>query len=62
MDAIQALATQVMREVLKHCDISEHSLEPFNQAILDIATAGEQDERQGIFSACFDSMLTLFSP
>ncbi|KID94657.1 hypothetical protein MAJ_09377, partial [Metarhizium majus ARSEF 297] len=38
MDAIQALATQLMREFLKHCDISDHSLEPFNQSILDIAT------------------------
>lgn len=44
MDAIQALATQLMREFLKHCDISDYSLEPFNQSIIDIATVGEQDE------------------
>lgn len=49
MDAIQALATQLMREFLKHCDISDHSLEPFNQSILDIATVGEQDKSKGIF-------------
>lgn len=46
MDAIQALATQLMREFLKHCDISDHSLEPFNQSILDIATVGEQDKQK----------------
>ncbi|QLI66452.1 uncharacterized protein G6M90_00g030560 [Metarhizium brunneum] len=42
MDAIQALATQLMREFLKHCDISDHSLEPFNQSILDMATVGPE--------------------
>ncbi|KID60060.1 hypothetical protein MBR_10477, partial [Metarhizium brunneum ARSEF 3297] len=46
MDAIQALATQLMREFLKHCDISDHSLEPFNQSILDMATVGEQDKQK----------------
>lgn len=62
MDAIQALATQLMREFLKHCDISDHSLEPFNQSILDIATVGEQDKQKPrYFSFCLDRMLTLRS-
>lgn len=41
MDAIQAIATRMMRELMKHCEISDHSLEPFNQYILDISTFGE---------------------
>ena len=49
MDAIQALATQVMREFMKHCDISDYSLEPLNQCILDMATVGKQNESQGIY-------------
>lgn len=61
MDAIQSLATQVMREFLKHCEISDHSLEPLNQCILDISTVGEQDESRKIVTICLDKMLTLLS-